>query len=320
MANNAAAGAQPALEDGGPVTRGHKHPWRTRVKIAWKKTSLNNKITIVLTFIIAMTSAGNLYVMHKQLEILNGTSEQTGKLIDAANIQATASQRNAKAAEDFAATAKEQAQASQRNAKAAEDFATTAKVQSDNLGAVAKQAAIQAAATNAFASETRRSADIADAALASQQRPWMGYVEVNVPEDIAAGSRVPVAVTFKNWGLSPALNEGGILTMRIYCGAFPERPEYVVGSALTHTAVMPNQTSITDTVRFPQPLTEDQIKIFKSGTCGLYVYATVTYKNLRNQPHWRHFCGIWNPLTPRTFNACNTYNDGDEDYKDGKEP
>ena len=36
--------------------------------------------------------------------------------------------------------------------------------------------------------------------------------------------------------------------------------------------------------------------------------------------HWRHVCGKWVTRTDNTFETCPSYNDGDEDYPDGKEP
>ena len=83
---------------------------------------------------------------------------------------------------------------------------------------------------------------------------------------------------------------------------------------------MPGQPIETKSVAFEKPLTDEDIAAFKQPSCDLYLYARATYRDKGFHQHWRHFCGEWDKSTESIFLECGAYNDGDEDYPDGKEP
>jgi hypothetical protein len=74
--------------------------------------------------------------------------------------------------------------------------------------------------------------------------------------------------------------------------------------------------------KFAEPLKQaDLDQVIARDECNLYIYGRTTYdETVSPVHHWRHTCGYWIKKSPRTFVLSNAYNDGDEDYPDGKEP
>ena len=84
--------------------------------------------------------------------------------------------------------------------------------------------------------------------------------------------------------------------------------------------IMPKKRQESGESKTQDVLTEDNIKAIKAGGCNLYAIGRITYRDIFGHPHWRHGCGYWRKDTPKTFDVCRSYNDGDEDYPNGKEP
>ncbi len=183
----------------------------------------------------------------------------------------------------------------------------------------AESALKQAIASNDIARQAKRSSDIAERA----ERPWLGYEMLHVKTDVATGSFIPSSLVIKNWGRGPAVHAEIEYRMKAYCGeAFPQHPAFLRIEEHNYFSLMPGQNTDTKEIRFPKDttLSEADMEALKAGKCVLYAYARIHYLDTFGRRHWRHMCGQWQPSTPRTFLGCPTYNDGDEDYKDGKEP
>jgi hypothetical protein len=158
--------------------------------------------------------------------------------------------------------------------------------------------------------------------VVSDERPWVGVTAYTVKEDIGIGSRVPTLVLMKNSGKSTALNIVHIIQLTGYCGGLPEHPTYQPkkDSEISSSALIPDQEMWTDVDTITSPLTREQFEQLQRPDCRLYLYGTIKYRDSFGNAHWRHHCRFWVSGTPRQFNMCSGYNDGDEDYKNGKEP
>ena len=263
----------------------------------WKQTSLPNKALVSTSVLVAFgtlfyagAAAWQVCIMRTSAQ---QSSEQTAKLI----------------------------QQAEKNAKAAEDFAKAAQSQSDEMAQLVSKSGNQATSTNALAVQARRSADTSDLALKLQTRPWMGIERINVDGNVEAGGTLKVSIVFKNWGLSPSLHTASEAQLTGSCDELPKHPIYKIVTPPTPAAVMPNQLFQTETFEAARPLNEQDLGALKvNSKCNLYIHARVTYSDLRNTKHWRHICGQWDKKTKQGFNTCPVYNDGDEDYEDGKEP
>jgi hypothetical protein len=178
----------------------------------------------------------------------------------------------------------------------------------------------QAGATNRLARDARRQADIADRSLEAEERPWVGFDHVHISDKVAIGSVVSNSLVLRNWGRGPALHLTTQYQMHPFCSPFPIHPSYTTKGEIPPIALMPGQPTETGDTHFDKPLTDEAIKAFKDTNCNLYVYARIIYRDSARNEHWRHFCGVWAKESDNNFLTCSTYNDGDEDYKDGKEP
>ena len=200
------------------------------------------------------------------------------------------------------------------------DVADQMKLQADRTKDMADQAKNQATATNNLARSANRQANIAADTLAAHERPWIGYDHINIPDKIAKGSTASSSLIYKNWGSGPALHVTNEYQISEFCGGFPAHPPYNISESETPTMLMPGQVTETGKTSFTAPITDEVLAVIKKPNCGLYVYARITFRDKASHLHWRHFCGKWDSRTDTTFTVCNAYNDGDEDYADGKEP
>lgn len=245
---------------------------------------------ILVGVAVAIIYYKQLDTMQKQLAEMGASGQQTAQLIEAARLQAGASRR----------------------------YVLAARNQARESSHIADSAIEQSDATTAMAKQTKRTADTANLALRLQTRPWMGFERMEVAGDITKGNEVSIVLYSKNWGFSPALHETNEFLMSTFCNGAPKHPNYTMSTLPPEMAVMPNQIIPSETLKFP--ISERDWELANRPNCELTILGRLAYSDLGGQHHWRHFCARWNKLTKREFLACNVYSDGDEDYKDGKEP
>jgi cell division protein FtsL len=214
-----------------------------------------------------------------------------------------------------------------KQADAAKAQSEQAKAQTEKMGesltktdALITKATEQAAATNKLAKQAKRQSDIAAQTFEAEERPWIGMDHINPPAKIAAGTTPSSSLIYKNWGRGVAIHVESTYQMRALCGPFPTRPVYEFNGVPSQSLQMPGQTIETGKTVFNSALTSNDLLVMKQPNCGLYAYARITYRERGGREHWRHLCGMWDPTTDNTFQECGFYNDGDEDYPDGKEP
>jgi hypothetical protein len=155
-------------------------------------------------------------------------------------------------------------------------------------------------------------------ALQIQYRPWVNAQKVFPVTDVGVGT-VPISVEIANAGNSPALHTVTYLEASpLFClgdAKFTDHPPYAGRRVRPSTAMLlPNTGGIVD----PYTVTIEQNiwGALQRGDCILYAYGTVTYCDVFGHFHWQHFCANWIRTTPRQFNSCYNYGDGDQDYPD----
>lgn len=160
-------------------------------------------------------------------------------------------------------------------------------------------------------------------AARSDQRAWLGFIGFDMKDNIEVGKVLSAHATVLNSGKSPAIHVQVMGTVQTLCGGFPKTPIYpgVEPGNISSSLVMPNAPRTSAESTATGPLTVDDIARANRSDCEIYGYARATYNDtLSKRPHWRHMCVKWVKGTPKSLVDCSTYNDGDEDYPDGKEP
>jgi hypothetical protein len=172
----------------------------SRMKQAWKQTTIGNKLIIILTFTIALS---NLFyvryarkqwqVMSNQLAEMHSSSVDTHELAVAAGKQAVAA--NTQSQQAIAQTNK----------------MTASLAKTDDL---IRQTTDQAKATNRLAAEAERQAVASEGANAQtadlfriQNRPWVGlYGPITLSKATENPHRIEITTRIKNFGSLPASN------------------------------------------------------------------------------------------------------------------
>jgi hypothetical protein len=242
---------------------------------------------VIISILSGLVFTGQLYVM-----ITGGSA--TDKLVEYSKVQANAGSDQADAAQQFSDTAED------INGRMS-DAVNELKSANDNSRLIIRNA------QNSFREE---------------QRAWVGVASTELKETIEVGKRPSASIRIQNTGKTPAIHvymdvQGGVL-----CGAFPKKPPYQITGPGSHVMLIPNGPPA-ESGHAPftvDPFTENDISFIKRPDCGLYHYARITYLDIFKRPHWRHYCSTWLKESPTTFGNCASYNDGDEDYPDGKEP
>jgi hypothetical protein len=214
-------------------------------------------------------------------------------------------------------------------AKAAKALADQAKAQTDTMkDSLAKtdslitQATDQATATNNLAVQAKRAANIAQRSLEESERPWVGVTGVTFKDNVEIGKILNATAVIQNSGNSPAIHVVSIFSIQTMC-QLPQHPQPDISTVSGNTSVvsiMPHASVETGECKADTALTEDVMALYRKTDCNIYAFARITYNDIMGRSHWRHFCAAWNKDTPKGVIGCSAYNDGDEDYPDGKEP
>jgi len=263
-----------------------------------KGAGLSDMLMVVLTGLIFLATAANVLIFYLE-------SESTGKQID---------KLSGKAGDIVGAM--NTALSDSRDA-----ISKAFKVNEDAVKANNIQNQRSVNATLRAAADTNK---IAQQTLEAEERPWLGFTGFDMKDNIEAGKTLAARAAILNGGRSPAVHVRIQVTTQTICGGFPNIPTYPMSNPAqvgSISLVMPNIPRLSAETSATFPLTADDIAIVRRNDCNLYGYARVTYSDtLDRRNHWRHMCVVWDKSTPKSFNDCDTYNDGDEDYPDGKEP
>ncbi len=201
------------------------------------------------------------------------------------------------------------------------------KIREAAEGMVTQEQRIADNAQKALDGSNKQSKAALDASInqfRDEQRAWVGFPLGEVTDDIAVGKSPKGLLRLQNNGRTPAIKVASETQAGVICGGFPRRPPYTVPETDSLMTIMPGAPPINgypvNLVTDSLPLKEKDLLFTKVPGCELYIYGKVTYSDTFSRLHWQHYCASWKKGTPRDFLGCSFYNDGDQDYKDGKEP
>ncbi len=191
--------------------------------------------------------------------------------------------------------------------------------QTDNL---IQQAIAQTIATNTLAQQAKRSVDISEKALKTnealskvalkqsitisrlEQRAWISTLSIpKVKPEIGKQLNIPVA--FKNNGKTPADNVTTLVYMSMVKKG--ERPIFsykdISGQIISRGIMLPDDVR---TVEIPMEweirdklidgkLTKEMFDILNAGIETIYIYGKISYNDIFGESHWTTFCYIYDP-------------------------
>ncbi len=168
----------------------------------------------------------------------------------------------------------------------------------------------QAAATNKLAREAKRATDIAQLALITADRPWIGVKTVSI--NLAQGQPARFNVVFTNFGKSPATHLLINMGYR-FDSPPPNDTKYTVkplhfGEEPSESTIMPGQdTSMPESIDESLIPTTEQMQFINSGRIRLYFFGEARYFDWHGGAHYTHFCAIYSSsVSPQ---VCREYND-----------
>ena len=270
------------------------------LKRSWKASGPVAKLTVVFSGIAALATVVYAIVAGWQLVEIHSGGQDTHNLAVAAGQQAEASIIQAQRSEALASAATIQANAALTQVQKLEDGVRE---------------------SHALALEAKRANDISRSSLETQQRAWIGFTGFDLGNNIEVGQTLSISGRLLNSGNTPAIHVQILATVQTLCGAFPLSPPYPRSPGVaSDSLILPNTPRSTRESIADSPLTAINMSFLRSPDCNLYGYGKVTYSDTFGHRHWRHACTVWVKTTAKSLNDCGTYNDGDEDYPDGKEP
>ena len=225
---------------------------------------------------------------------------------------------------DLAASAGKQAEAAIAQSQGMEILGLATRAQA--IAAIDQVSKLQAGVdeSHRLALAAKQSADTAERSLEISERPWVGVVAITLKDNIESGKSPVATMTVQNSGHNPAIHVETEFRMDTICGPFPRRPAYIGATGKpSRSLLLPGFPLESGETKFRNPIGETYVAdLVKRDECDLYAFGRITYDETINPSihHWRHVCGFWQKQTPKTILGCNFYNDGDEDYPDGKEP
>jgi hypothetical protein len=261
-------------------------------------TASATKWMAVFTFILAISSGLTLCILHNQL-----TEMHTGGIDTHALAQAT---------EDASGAASDQADAAQQFSDTAEDINDRMSDAVDQLKAANAQ------------SKSAVSASIE--ALRTDQRAWLGTKKFVTKGSFEVLNGIQATAIVENTGRTPAVHYNSEIAIKAFCNGFPKHPSYNrtgLGEP-SFLTLNPGQSAQVPSKIFTFETLESVSRI-ETRDCHIYVFGRIIFRDIFRRDHWRHFCGYYSFPAAVVGDApdlvsCSTYNDGDEEYTDSKEP
>jgi hypothetical protein len=272
------------------------------------KLMKNDKVMIALTIAIALgtiVSAGAIVLQWREMV---GGGKQTDKIIAAANINADAATKSA---------------------KAAQDFATNAGHINTAMGKAVEKLNLQAAATKSVADQALSQAAIATGQLQVMQTDERAWLEFRIPQSQAAGDAgLPMASGQPLDLPIQVMNSGKTVARNVVIDVFVEILDASQEASLENVYELANhkhERGVTGTI-FPNadyklqvtrrwdkggigPVTVPELTSLHEGRSYISTYGIITYDDVFNKHHWTKFC-MWGHTPKGAFNAktCTAFN------------
>ena len=264
----------------------------------WKKVSINNKLTIYMSAILAVATTLYTLMYRSQVkfaeENARQTSEQTNRLIAAS--------------ERLAASTKEALEETKRINQESADRAERATRATENQ---ADASVIQAETSRASARAAEQSALAATQSLAVGERPYIATKAVEF-RNFEEGKKPSIAVFFDNTGKTPGLNA----SMRTYSAIRGERklgevkypPVESVSTSVIQPGCCHRQVINAFNRDLPQEVVNAMIQAIKDGKLWLYVYGIADYEDGVGKHHTLKFCRYYDLRNAGEFTYCAEHN------------
>jgi hypothetical protein len=275
-----------------------------KFKQSWRQTSNWNKLMVLLTTVVAASTAVYTFYARKQFMAMNG---------QLAEMRSTSGQT-----EQLIRLYQQQLSELHKQASDTHELALQAKNQADMTRLVADRAFAQAEATHKLADEAERSGDIAIGSNEANVRAWL---TVNVGEKTGT-----FAISMHNTGKSPALNVTYVSAFTSgRRGAIPSvdlsrnssspisvpdnapkeflerlaRDGYIRGHPPTGFVIAPDATEVASDYQ------GKFLQIFRMAGDRAYVQGRVTYDDIFGKSHQTTFC--YRAELPQTSLAAGTF-------------
>lgn len=204
--------------------------------------------------------------------------------------------------------AENESRAAQRNADAAKSFSETAEKINTGISDAVEKLKIQATSNQTLA----QAANTANTNTLEADRPWMGASFSVI--DFAVGKTPAYTVTFINSGKRPTrVTLTQTLAVPADFGASPVyRPYDMTPSTTFVVPGQPMAASWKDDDKL-NPISDELMKAFDSGVVPFRIYAKIEYTDMRTHArYWTHVCWRYTPSRTAVnggFSNCSEYND-----------
>lgn len=248
----------------------------------WQKVSINNKVMIYMTAILAVATTFYTLMYRSSVKFAEENAKQataqTDKLIAATERLASSTKD---ALDETKRVNRESADRAERAVRAGEKQADASKSQA-NTSQVSARAA-------------QESASAATKTFAIGERPFITAKEIRMLV-LKPGEQPKGEVLFTNSGRTPAYNVGVNVTTVVRVGVLPESPPY--GNAAMHRLPLAPGDSKVVPMKFGIGTFVDQATIDKLGkgepaNLFLYVYGFVEYEDGIGRRHTTKYCGFY---------------------------
>jgi hypothetical protein len=275
-----------------------------------KKMSKSEKIMVWATCVIAAGTLVSAAAIFEQWREMVGGGKQTDQIIAAANINAIAATKSAKAAQDFATNA--------GNINAA-------------MGKAVEKLNLQAAATKSVADQALSQAAIATGQLQVMQADERAWLEFRIQKPQAGGDVGPRVSSGQPLDLPvQIMNSGKTVARNVVMDIFVDILDASQEANLDNVADLTNhhhERSTTGTI-FPSadykvqitryrdkggvgPITVPEFIALNEGRSYISTYGIITYDDVFNKHRWTKFCQWgWMNASKGGFSAkkCTAFN------------
>ncbi len=257
-------------------------------------------LTVFLTVVIAVVGMLQYSVYRQQKRIMESSGGQTDQLIQQAQIQAAASQRNAVAAEHFAASAG-------LINKGVSDAVIKLQAQAEKMETARKTAELS----------SRKALDAPIDSSRTDQRAWIDLI-ISAPPAFQADQPFSTNAQVKNLGKTPAKN----IQMGDAFEGLSAQTTYSFDHAkltMTRMGMLPPQGPALRPVEITpgkphEILGQGRFDAISRGSIVLFYWGLVTYDDVFGIHHWLKFCYIYN-VPHSQFDLCAIHNDIDPENR-----
>jgi hypothetical protein len=260
----------------------------TRLKIAWTKTHIVNKLTFLLTLVIAGANIAYVIYARKQFITMSGqlgqmqsSSGQTDQMLGLVRQQLGELHNQAFDTHDLAVQAKQQADASKQQA-------TNTKRLAENAG------------------ETLRNTQ---SAFRDDERAWLGIGSFRVTQ-FEQSKPIKVDIQVKNSGKTPALNIQQWMRYRFstFAQVGPLAPDLAFNS-LTNEGSSPPQGDQTLHIEIPWASWTGAFASMSIKRNELSIFGEIDYNDVTGRSHKTQVCLHMPDADTRELFFCDRWND-----------